>query len=100
GSGAAIDRGLLDRALLDAPGLQDLAVGAVGDERLQRLLHGVAKRRVGLVDADAVRAAVDRLARDDLEELAVTGRPRNVDGAGQVVEDRLHAAGAELVLVL
>src|SRR4051812_7557245 len=84
GSAPAIDGRLLDRALLHAPGLQDLAVRAVGDELLQRLLHGVAQLRVGLGEADAVWPALDRRAGHDLEELAVARGARDVDGAGQV----------------
>src|SRR5207248_3518507 len=99
-SASAIDRGLLHRALLDAPGLEDLAVGAVGDQLLQRLLHGFGERPVLLVEADSVGATVDRLTWHDLEELAVTRRARDVNGARQVVEDGGDAAGAQLILVL
>src|SRR5690348_537683 len=53
GSLACVDRGGRDRAVLDVPLLQDLGVGAVLDDRVERLLQGVAQLGVLLADADA-----------------------------------------------
>src|SRR5690606_7471692 len=56
--GRRVDRDRVDGAGVDAPLGQDVEVGAVIDERLQRGLDGLRKRRA-LVDGDAVRGDVE-----------------------------------------
>src|SRR4051812_12109497 len=72
GSLAAVDDGLGDRAVLDAPLRDELVVFAVRDDEGERLLEGVAQLGVVLGDGDAVRGRVHLLA-DQLEVLAAAG---------------------------
>src|SRR5438094_76368 len=78
----AIDRGFLQRALLDTPALQNLGIRSVGDQFTEGLVHRVAKGDVVLREPDAVGSALDRLTGYDLEDVAVTGGARDVRGAG------------------
>src|SRR6187402_309331 len=68
----AIDRGFLQRALLDTPALQDLEIRSVGDQLAECLVHRVTKGDIVLGETDAVGAAVDRLTGNHLEDAAVT----------------------------
>src|SRR5438270_6837952 len=64
---AAVERRRLQGPAGEVPLLQDLVVGAVGDDRLQRRLQRVPQLRLFLRDGDAVLARLETGGPHDLE---------------------------------
>src|SRR6185312_263939 len=77
--GTAVDRGRRHRAALDPVLLQNLAVAAVRDQRIQRLLQGIAQRVVRLADGNTQGDGLIFMTGHHVEDLAVARRLGQVD---------------------
>src|SRR5438105_1102161 len=94
---AAVERRRLQRPTGDVPLLQDAVVGAVGNDRLERRLQGVAQARLLLWNGDSVLADLEAGCAHDLEVASVPGDLLVVGGDREVLEVGDGPAGLHLL---